>query len=66
MEEKVVDFILEIAKVSDKESSIDDLLKLPEPESGAKKKSASKKAPAKKTADKKAPAKKSTKKDDTK
>jgi len=66
MEEKVVDFILEIAKVSDKDASIDDLLKLPEEESGAKKKKASKKAPAEKTKAKKAPAKKDAKKDEAK
>jgi len=59
MEDKVVDFILEIAKVSDKDSSIDELMKLPEPEAGTKKKKASKKAPAKKAA-----AKKTAKKDD--
>ena len=59
MEDKVVDFILEIAKVSDKDASVDDLMKLPEPVAGAKKKKASKKAPAKKAA-----AKKTAKKDD--
>ena len=66
MEEKVVDFILEIAKVSDKDATVDELLKLPDEDSGAKKKKAAKKAPAKKAAAKKAPAKKSAKKDDAK
>ncbi len=49
MEEKVVDFILEIASVSDKDASADELMKQPEPENGKTKKKAAKKSPAKKT-----------------
>lgn len=64
MEDKVVDFIIEMAKVKDKKVSIDELMKEPEqapkkaPAAKSKTK-AKKKAPAKKTAAaKKAPAKK--------
>ncbi len=58
LEDKVVDFIFELAKVSEKNVSIEELLK--EPEEAPKKKKAAKKAPGKK----KAPAKKAAKKDD--
>ena len=58
LEDKVVDFIFELAKVSEKDVSIEELLK--EPEEAPKKKKAAKKAPGKK----KAPAKKAAKKDD--
>jgi trigger factor len=54
-EDKVVDFILELADVSDREATLDDLLA--EPEAPPAKKAAKKKA-AKKAAAKKAPAKK--------
>lgn len=68
-EEKIVDFIMELAKVTDKTVSIDDLLKdddeddkpkkkAPAKKKAAAKKTAAKKAPAKKAAAKKAPAKK--------
>ncbi len=65
LEDKVVDFIFELAKVTEKDVSIDDLMKEPEEDKPAKKKAA-KKAPAKKkaTAKKKAPAKKVAKKDE--
>ncbi len=66
MEDKVVDFILEIAKVSDKDASIDELMKLPEPDSSPKKKKAAAKSPASKAPAKKTAARKSAKKDDTK
>ncbi|WP_417813167.1 trigger factor [Thalassospira alkalitolerans] len=56
-EDKVVDYIVELAKVEEKTVSVEDLLK-PEEEDEAPKKSAAKKAPAKKAADKEAPAKK--------
>ncbi|HJN25384.1 MAG TPA: trigger factor [Rhodospirillales bacterium] len=58
LEDKVVDFIFELAKVSEKNVSIEELLK--EPEEAPKKKKAAKNAPAKK----KAPAKKAARKDD--
>jgi len=66
MEDKVVDFIFELAKVKDKEVSIEDLIKEPEEAASSKKKAAKKKAPAKKKepAKKKAPAKKAAKKED--
>jgi len=66
LEEKVVDFIVELAKVSDKEVTADELLKEPEEKKPAKKKAAAKKkAPAKKAPAKKAaPKKKAAKKDD--
>ena len=66
-EEKVVDYIMELAKVTDKTVSVDDLLKddddapkkkAPAKKAAAKKKTAAKKAPTKKAAAKKAPAKK--------
>ena len=51
LEDKVVDFIFELAKVTDKNVSIDDLIKAPEEAAPAKKKAAAKKkAPAKKKA----------------
>jgi len=51
LEDKVVDFIFELAKVTDKNVSIDDLVKAPEEAAPAKKKAtAKKKAPAKKKA----------------
>ncbi len=70
-EDKVVDFILELAEVKEKEVSVDDLLAQDEEELKVKKKSSSKKkAPAKKDdekAEKKAaPKKSSAKKDDEK
>ena len=58
LEDKVVDFIFELAKVSEKNVSIEELLK--EPEEAPKKKKAAKKAPGKK----KSPAKKAARKDD--
>lgn len=70
-EDKVVDYILENANVTDKVVSREELLRDPEDEAPAKKpakkkaapkKAAAKKAPAKKTAAKKAPAKKTAKK----
>ena len=65
LEDKVVDFIFELAKVTDKNVSIDELVKEPEEKAPAKKKAAKKKTPAKKEpAKKKAPAKKAAKKDD--
>jgi len=58
-EEKVVDFILELAKVTDKTVTADELLADDDAdEKPKKKKAAAKKAPAKKAAAKKAPAKK--------
>ena len=57
-EDKVVDYILELAKVSERSISLDDMLK--EPEEAAKKKPAKKKASAKK----KTAAKKDASKDD--
>ena len=70
-EEKVVDFIVELAKPTDKKVSVEELLK-PDDEPAKKKapakkaaakKPAAKKAPAKKAPAKKAPAKKAEKKD---
>ena len=66
-EEKIVDFIVELAKPTEKMVSVEELLK-PDEEPKKKKKAAAKKAPAKKAADKKpaakkAPAKKAEKKD---
>ena len=58
LEDKVVNFIFELAKVSEKDVSIEELLK--EPEEAPKKKKAAKKAPGKK----KSPAKKAARKDD--
>ncbi len=58
-EDKVVDYIVELAKVEDKTVSVEDLLKSEEEDEAPKKKSAAKKASAKKDADKEAPAKKS-------
>lgn len=68
-EEKVVDYILELAKVEDETVSRDELFTEDEmPGAGgskpAKKAAAKKKAPAKKTAAKKAPAKKAAAKSD--
>lgn len=62
-EEKIVDFIMELAKVTDKTVSVEDLMKEDEPEkpktkAAAKKKTAATKAPAKKAAAKKTTAKK--------
>ena len=57
-EDKVVDYIVELAKVEEKTVSVEDLLKPEEEDEAPKKKSAAKKAPAKKDAEKKAPAKK--------
>jgi trigger factor len=54
LEDKVVDFIFELAKITDKTTTIDELIKEPEEKAPAKKKAAAKKA----TAKKKAPAKK--------
>jgi trigger factor len=65
-EEKVVDFILEQAKITDKEISRDDLIKMIEeedsdaPKKPAKKKTTAKKAAPKKAAPKKAAPKKKT------
>ena len=56
-EEKVVDFICELAKVSDKKVSLEELMMEPGAEEAEKPK-AKKKAPAKKAAPKKAAAKK--------
>jgi trigger factor len=50
LEDKVVDFIFELAKVTEKTVSIDDLTKEPEEKTTDKKKTAAKKAPAKKNA----------------
>lgn len=62
MEDKVIDFILEMAKVDDKAVSLDDLMKDPddtaEEAKPAKKKAVSKKASAKKAGAKKSAAKK--------
>ncbi|WP_033069829.1 trigger factor [Thalassospira australica] len=57
-EDKVVDYIVELAKVEDKTVTVEELLKPEEEDEAPKKKSAAKKAPAKKDAEKKAPAKK--------
>jgi trigger factor len=59
-EDKVVDFIAELATVSEKTVSVDDLMKDPDEETSEKpkKKAAAKKAPAKKAAAKKAEPKK--------
>ena len=57
-EDKVVDYIVELAKVEEKTVSVEELLKPEEEDEAPKKKSAAKKAPAKKDAEKKAPAKK--------
>jgi len=62
-EEKIVDFILELAKVTDKTVSVDELMAedqddKPKKKKAAVKKAPAKKAPAKKAAAKKAPAKK--------
>ncbi|MDG1858381.1 MAG: trigger factor, partial [Emcibacteraceae bacterium] len=62
-EEKVVDFILELAKISEKKVSYEEMIAIIEAEEDeapakkkpAKKKAAAKKAPAKKAAEKKAP-----------
>ena len=66
-EDKVVNFILELAKVADRDVSAEDLFKAKDPDEAgdkkpakkpAQKKTAAKKAPAQKTTAKKAPAKK--------
>lgn len=59
-EDKVVDFIAELATVTEKTVSVDDLMKDPDEEvtEKPKKKAAAKKAPAKKAAEKKAAPKK--------
>jgi len=67
-EDKVVDYIIELAKVTEKKVTVDELMKEPEVDpsqstkpskkAAAKKKAPAKKAPAKKAAAKKAPAKK--------
>ncbi|PHQ70677.1 MAG: trigger factor [Sneathiella sp.] len=59
-EDKVVDFIAELATVTEKKVSVDELMKDPDdtPAQKPKKKAAPKKAPAKKAAPKKAAAKK--------
>ncbi|MEH6528022.1 MAG: trigger factor [Sneathiella sp.] len=59
-EDKVVDFIAELATVTEKTVSVDDLMKDPDDNvtEKPKKKAAAKKAPAKKTAEKKAAPKK--------
>lgn len=62
-EDKIVDFILELAKVTDKTVSVDELMAdddddKPKKKKAAAKKAPAKKAPAKKAAAKKAPAKK--------
>jgi len=69
MEDKVIDFILEMAQVEDKEVSVEDLMKDPDEDEGstgksAAKKSSAKKASAKKSAAKKAGAKKAAAKKD--
>lgn len=61
LEDKAVDFILELAQVEDVKSSTDEIFKQDEDEEkkpAAKKKAATKKAPAKKATAKKSPAKK--------
>ncbi|MBL6946197.1 MAG: trigger factor [Rhodospirillales bacterium] len=59
LEDRVVDFMLELATVTEKTMSREELMAEPEEEAPAKKKAAAKKAPAKKkAAAKKAPAKK--------
>lgn len=59
-EDKVVDFLLEMVKISDKEVSVEELMKDPDEEEAApKKKASSKKASSKKASAKKAKAKKS-------
>ena len=67
-EEKVVDFILEMAEITDKTVTLEELVRDPDaeaPEATAKpKKKAAKKAPAKKAPAKKAAAKKTAKKSD--
>ena len=64
-EEKIVDFIMELAKVTDKTVTTEELMA--EDEDGKpKKKAAAKKAPAKKAPAKKAPAKKAADKADAK
>lgn len=60
-EDKVVDFILELAKITDKKVSVDELMK--EPEAPKSKKAAKKPAAKKKAPAKKAPAKKAAGKD---
>lgn len=62
-EDKVVDYIIELAKVTEKKVSVEELMKEPEEDPSqstkpTKKAAAKKKAPAKKAAAKKAPAKK--------
>ncbi len=59
-EDKVVDVLFDNADVSEKEVSIEELMKDDEDRAPAKKKTSSKKAAAKKTATKKAPAKKAS------
>lgn len=59
-EDKVVDFLLEMVKIDDKDVSVEDLMKDPDEEEAApKKKASSKKASSKKASAKKAKAKKS-------
>jgi trigger factor len=58
MEDKVIDFIIEMAQVTDKEVSAEDLMKDPDEDGAPAKKAASKKAGAKKSSAKKSAAKK--------
>jgi len=64
LEDKVVDYIVELAKVKEKTVSVEELMKDPEEDAKPKKKAAAKKAPAKKAPAKKAPAKKAAAKKD--
>jgi len=65
-EQKVIDYILELAEVTEKKVSVEELMKDPDDEddAGDEEKKPKKKAAAKKTAAKKAPAKKAAKKKD--
>jgi trigger factor len=64
LEDKVVDYIVEMAKVNEKTVTVEELMKDPEEDAKPKKKAAAKKAPAKKAPAKKAPAKKAAAKKD--
>ncbi len=57
-EDKVIDFIAELADVKEKKVSIDELMRDPDEEETKPMKKAAKKPAAKKAAEKKAPAKK--------
>jgi trigger factor len=58
MEDKVIDFIIEMAQVTDKEVSAEDLMKDPDEDGATAKKAAAKKSGAKKASAKKSAAKK--------